>query len=66
MAKKNITYSEAIAEIEQIIERIESNEVPIDDLSKNVARVAELLKLCKAQLKGTEEEIEKILKDFSD
>lgn len=66
MAKKNITYSEAIAEIEQIIERIENNEVPIDDLSKSVARVAELLKICKAQLKGTEEEIEKILKDFSD
>ena len=66
MAKKSITYSEAIDEIEQIIERIENNEVGIDDLSKSVARVAELLKVCKAQLKGTEEEIDKILKEFSE
>lgn len=66
MAKKSITYSEAIAEVEQIIERIENNEIEIDDLSKSVARVAELLKICKAQLKGTEEEVDKILKDFSE
>lgn len=66
MAKKNVTYSEAIAEIEQIIERIENNEIEIDDLSKSVSRVSELLKLCKAQLKGTEEEVEKIMKEFSD
>lgn len=66
MAKKSLTYSDAIAEIEQIIERIENNDVEIDNLSKNVKRVAELLKFCRAQLKGTEEEVEKILKDFEE
>jgi len=66
MAKKNISYSEAIAEIESIIEKIENNELDIDELSANVKRVAELLKICKIKLRATEEEVEKILKDFDE
>ena len=66
MAKKNINYSEAIAEIEMIVEKIENNELDIDDLAQNVRRVAELIKFCKAKLKTTEEEVEKILKDFEE
>jgi len=66
MAKKSLTYSEAIAEIESIIEKIENNEIEIDNLSKSVNRVSELLKFCKSQLRETEEEVEKILKDFSE
>ncbi|MDY0201105.1 MAG: exodeoxyribonuclease VII small subunit [Bacteroidales bacterium] len=66
MAKKNISYSEALAEIELIVEKIENNELDIDDLAQNVRRVAELIKFCKAKLKSTEEEVEKILKDFDE
>jgi exodeoxyribonuclease VII small subunit len=66
MAKKNLSYSEAIAEIESIVERIENNELDIDELAQNVKRVAELIKFCKAKLKSTEEEVEKILKDFDE
>ncbi len=66
MAKKKLTYSQAIEEIEDIIAQIENNEIGIDELPQNVSRVAELLKFCKAQLRETEEEVDKILKDFSD
>lgn len=66
MAKKSISYSEALAEIEMIVEKIENNELDIDDLAQNVKRVAELIKFCKAKLKSTEEEVEKILKDFDE
>ncbi|MDD3567958.1 MAG: exodeoxyribonuclease VII small subunit [Bacteroidales bacterium] len=66
MAKKNLSYSEAIAEVESIVERIENNELDIDELAKNVKRVAELIKFCKAKLKSTEEEVERILKDFDE
>ncbi|MDX9769573.1 MAG: exodeoxyribonuclease VII small subunit [Tenuifilaceae bacterium] len=66
MAKKNLSYSEAIAEVESIVERIENNELDIDELAQNVKRVAELIKFCKAKLKSTEEEVEKILKDFDE
>ncbi len=64
MAKKDISYSEAIAEIEAIVEKIENNELDVDELAHNVKKVAELIKLCKAKLRSTEEEVEKILKDF--
>ena len=64
MPKKTITYSEAIAEIEEIIEKIENDELDLDLLAVNVKRVAELINLCKAKLKATEDEVEKILKDF--
>jgi exodeoxyribonuclease VII small subunit len=66
MPKKNITYSEAIAEIEVIVEKIENNELDVDELAQNVKRVADLVKLCKAKLRATEEEVEKILKDFDE
>ncbi len=66
MTNKKITYSEAIAEIEEITEKIENNEFDVDLLAQNVKRIAELIKLCKAKLKSTEEEVEKILKDFDE
>ena len=64
MGKKMITYAEALAEIEAIVERIESNNSDIDNLTNDVKRVAELLKICKAKLRDTEQEVENILKDF--
>jgi exodeoxyribonuclease VII small subunit len=66
MAKKIVSYAEAIAEIEDIVEKIENNQLDVDELAVNVKRVAELIKLCKAKLRSTEEEVEKILKEFDD
>jgi exodeoxyribonuclease VII small subunit len=63
MAKKNISYSEAMAEIETIIAQIEDGELDVDILSDKVKRVTELIKLCKQKLHKTEEEVNKILED---
>lgn len=64
MPKKIITYAEAISEIEEIVEKIENNELDVDELTENVKRVSDLIKFCKAKLRSTEEEVEKILQDF--
>ncbi|MCF8374216.1 MAG: exodeoxyribonuclease VII small subunit [Bacteroidales bacterium] len=61
MAKKNLNYKEAITEIEDILSKIENEELDVDELAKNVERVSELLKLCKDKLHKTEAEVEKIL-----
>ncbi|MBN1988583.1 MAG: exodeoxyribonuclease VII small subunit [Bacteroidales bacterium] len=66
MSKKALTYNEALAEIEAIIERIEGDELDVDELTKDVKRVAELLKICKLKLRNTEEEVQKILKEFDE
>ena len=64
MPKKNITYTEAITEIEEIINKIEQDELDVDQLTERVKRVAYLLKICKSKLHETEEEVENILKDM--
>ncbi|PLX00272.1 MAG: exodeoxyribonuclease VII small subunit [Marinilabiliales bacterium] len=66
MAKKQIKYSDAIAEIEEIIAKIEDEELDVDELSDKVGRVSELIKLCRNKLSKTEEEIEKILEGMDD
>lgn len=66
MPKKNISYTEAITEIEEIINKIEQDELDVDQLTDRVKRVAALLKICKSKLHETEEEVENILKDMDD
>jgi exodeoxyribonuclease VII small subunit len=64
MAKQEIKYREAINEIEEILQKIENDELDVDELSEKVKRVSALLKICKDKLHKTEEEVEKILKDM--
>jgi exodeoxyribonuclease VII small subunit len=63
-AKKDMKYGDAIQEIEEILHKIENEELDVDDLTGKVKRVSELLAICKRKLHHTEEEVEKILKDI--
>ncbi len=56
--KKEITYSEAMAELDDILNVIQSQKIDIDALSERVARASFLIKLCKTKLRTTEEEIQ--------
>ena len=58
---KEISYKDAIQEIEEILEKIESGELDVDSLSLKVRRVAELLETCKKKLSSTEKEIQKVI-----
>ncbi len=62
--KKELSYKEAIAEIEEILEQIETGELDVDELSEKVKRVSVLVSLCREKLHSTEEEIEKILNEM--
>jgi exodeoxyribonuclease VII small subunit len=62
--KKDIKYGDAIKEIEEILHKIENEELDVDDLTNKVKRVSELLSICKNKLHSTEEEVEKILKSI--
>ncbi|MFO8235443.1 MAG: exodeoxyribonuclease VII small subunit [Bacteroidales bacterium] len=61
---EDIKYGKAIAEIEEILTKIENEELDVDDLTDKVKRVSELLNVCKKKLHNTEVEVEKILKDI--
>ena len=43
MAKKEITYTEAMNEIEQILDRFRREEMTVDSLTKEVKRATELI-----------------------
>lgn len=62
--KKEITYSEALAEMESILAKIEHEELDVDELSSTLKRVSHLMKICRQKLRTTESEIEKILNDM--
>jgi len=66
MATKKISYSEAMAEIEDILEKIENEELDVDELAEKVKRVSFLLKTCKDKLTKTNEQVEQILKEMED
>ncbi len=66
MVTKKITYNEAMAEVEEILDNIENEEPDVDDLAEKVKRVAFLLKLCKEKLHSTNEQVEQILKEMED
>ncbi len=63
MTNEKITYNEAVAEIEEILGKIEDGELDVDELTAGVRRVTHLLKVCRDKLHKTEEEVNKILEE---
>ncbi len=59
-----IGYTEAFEELQQIVSEIEQGEISVDELSEKVKRAALLIKVCKAKLSTTEEDVNKILKEL--
>ena len=62
--EKKLTYTEALAELERIVDEIEEGSVSVDELSEKVKRAAFLLEICKEKLTSTEEDVKKILQEI--
>ena len=61
MAKKELTYAEAMAEIEKILGRLRSEEMNVDGLAAEVKRATELIASCKARLRKAGADVNKVL-----
>ncbi|WP_026473411.1 exodeoxyribonuclease VII small subunit [Alkaliflexus imshenetskii] len=66
MTKKKPGYQEAISEIEEILLKMENEEMDVDDLSEKVKRVSLLIRTCREKLLQTEAEVEKVLKEINE
>jgi exodeoxyribonuclease VII small subunit len=64
--EKEINYTEAFEELQQIVGDIEEGEISVDELSIKVKRAAELIKICKNKLTSTEEDVTQILKELEE
>lgn len=62
---KTIKYTDALLELEQIIQQIETNEVSIDELSAKVNRATSLIEICKKKLFDTEENVNAALQKLN-
>ncbi len=52
-----LSFSEAVAEVEDIVARLEREETDLDELSGEVARAVELISACRARLERTDLEV---------
>ncbi len=59
--KQEPKYEEAVRQLEAIVEKLENNELDIDELSAELKKAQQLIRLCKDKLTKTDAEIKKIL-----
>ncbi|HHT09754.1 MAG TPA: exodeoxyribonuclease VII small subunit [Atribacter sp.] len=65
MNKKNqLSYKQALEELEKIVDEIENGEIDVDLLAEKVKRATFLSQICKSKLKKTQEELDKLLSEI--
>lgn len=66
MSKSEISYQDAVREIEEIIRKIESGELNVDQLTDKVKKATLLLEICRKKLKTADEEISRIIEGMKE
>jgi exodeoxyribonuclease VII small subunit len=64
--KSGASFSEALAELEAILQRIESEETDIDRLADELKRAAELLEICRGKIRRAEAEVTQIVQKLDE
>jgi len=54
-------YAAAVAELEEILEQIEGDDVDVDALSVLVTRAVELIRFCRTRIDATRMEVETVI-----
>lgn len=63
--QKPMTYGEAMAELEQLVETLQDPNCDVDNLCRLTARSIELIHFCKDRLTHTDEELTRLLADLN-
>jgi exodeoxyribonuclease VII small subunit len=58
---KEISYTDALNELNEISHAIDDESIPLDELASKVKRASELIAICRAKLRSTEDEVKKII-----
>lgn len=59
-----LKYSKALEKLEDIIRKIEQEEIDIDELSDKVKEAASLVKICKDKITKAEVEVKEVVDSF--
>lgn len=60
--KEPASYEQAVAELDQLVQRMEAGQLPLDQLLDSYRRGADLLAWCRQRLQAVEEQV-KMLDD---
>ncbi|MCM1109261.1 MAG: exodeoxyribonuclease VII small subunit [Clostridium sp.] len=64
MKKKEMTYEEAAARLEQLVARVENNQAGVDELAATLTEARSLIAFCRDKLYAADEEVRKIVESI--
>ena len=64
--KKSMRNSEAMARLQEILDRIDSSDVDIDELAERVKEASELIRFCKSLLTTAEKSVAEALQGLEE
>ena len=59
-----IKYEEAMRQLQEIVRKMENDELDIDQMSDQLKKAQELIKICRDKLTKTEEEVSKTIEEL--
>ena len=58
---KNLSFGEAVTEVESILAGLEDDNIDIDKLGEEVRRAVELIQVCRGKLEKTDAEVRQLV-----
>jgi len=58
-----MTYESAIKELQEIVDALQEQQVPIDEIEARIARAGELIRFCREKLRTTGDKIDRLLEE---
>ncbi len=60
---QDLSFEESLEKLEEIVNKLETGDVPLDDAIDEFTKAMDLVKVCNAKLNNAEEAIAKIVQD---
>ncbi len=60
---ENLSFEESLEKLEEIVNKLENGDVPLDDAIEEFKNAMDLVKICNDKLNSAEEAIAKIVQD---
>lgn len=60
---ENLSFEESLNKLEEIVNKLESGDIPLDDAIEEFKKAMDLVKICNEKLESAEEAIAKIVQD---
>ncbi len=60
---QDLSFEESLEKLEEIVKKLETDEVPLDDAIEEFKNAMDLVKVCNEKLNSAEEAIAKIVQD---